>query len=177
MAVSIIVLLVIIIAICIIYYKCRLSYIKKWAISGCVLVLIMVTVSCFIYNYWIPIKYAVLEEEFSEYSSYILVREVHYTGTGWTKVGDERGYFEEEKITDIHILDNPLPGSKMMQYVNTFLCVVEYEGKREVGGLYQKFDTYTILEWYPVYPVVRDSLIPAIFLPKSFMTRKDIPFY
>ena len=86
-------------------------------------------------------------------------------------------YFEEEKITDIHILDNPLPGSKMMQYVNTFLCVAEYEGKCEVEGLYQKFDTYTILEWYPVYPVVRDSLIPVIFLPKSFMTRKDIPFY
>ena len=176
-AISIIIFLVIIIATIIIYYNCRLKGIIKWAILGGSLILIMVLLSCFIYNYWIPVKYALLEEEFSEYNNYILVREVHYTGTGWTKVGDERGYFKEEEIIDIRILDNPLPISKMGQYTNIFLCVVEYEGKCEDNGLKERFDTYTILEWYPIYPVVRDSLIPTLLLPKNFMARRDIPFY
>ncbi|MDY4096029.1 MAG: hypothetical protein SOY47_04810, partial [Lachnospiraceae bacterium] len=40
--------------------EAKIKRLKKWAKSGCVLVLIMVTVSRFIYNYWIPVKYAVL---------------------------------------------------------------------------------------------------------------------
>ena len=40
------------------------------------------------FSFWNrPIKYAIKEDEFNQYSNYILVREVHYTGTGWAMGG------------------------------------------------------------------------------------------
>lgn len=97
--------------------------------------------------------------------------------TGWTQIGDETGYFNEKEIKDIHIIGNLPPAAKMMQNVNIFLCEVEYQGKLEFGPTGEVVDTYLITEWYPVYPVVRDSLIPKLFLPKHFMSKRDIPAY
>ena len=131
----------------------------------------------FISNYWTPVKMAVKEEEFKNYGNVILVKEMHYTGTGWAQVGDKNGFFSKEEVKDIQVLGNEPPFSRMYQYVNVFLCEVEYEGKMEYKPLREIVDTYTIIEWYPVYPVVRDSLIPKIFLPKGFLSKRDIPGY
>lgn len=131
----------------------------------------------FLYHYWIPVKFAVKEEQFKKYENIILVKEVHYTGTGWTQIGDETGYFNDKEIKDIHIIGNLPPTAKMMQNVNIFLCEVEYQGKLEFRPTGEVVDTYLITEWYPVYPVVRDSLIPKLFLPKHFMSKRDIPAY
>lgn len=140
-------------------------------------ILSLLMISMYIYYYWIPVKFTVKEEQFKEYENMILVKEVHYTGTGWTQIGDEAGYFKDEEIKDIHIIGNRPPAAKMIQYVTTFLCEAEYQGKLEFKPTGEVVDTYLITEWYPVYPVVRDSLIPRLFLPKHFMSKRDIPSY
>lgn len=146
----------------------------RFMLFGMILFLIIIK---FLYHYWIPVKFAVKEEQFKKYENIILVKEVHYTGTGWTQIGDETGYFNEKEIKDIHIIGNLPPTAKMMQNVNIFLCEVEYQGKLEFRPTGEVVDTYLITEWYPVYPVVRDSLIPKLFLPKHFMSKRDIPSY
>lgn len=151
---------------------------KKRKIRIMMLVILsLLMISMYIYYYWIPVKFTVKEEQFKEYENMILVKEVHYTGTGWTQIGDEAGYFKDEAIKDIHIIGNCPPAAKMIQYVTTFLCEAEYQGKLEFKPTGEVVDTYLITEWYPVYPVVRDSLIPRLFLPKHFMSKRDIPSY
>lgn len=151
---------------------------KKRKIRIMMLVILsLLMISMYIYYYWIPVKFTVKEEQFKEYENMILVKEVHYTGTGWTQIGDEAGYFKDEAIKDIHIIGNCPPAAKMIQYVTTFLCEAEYQGKLEFKPTGEVVDTYLITEWYPVYPVVRDSLIPKLFLPKHFMSKRDIPSY
>lgn len=144
------------------------------ALSG---IAVLIILSKFIYYYWMPVKYAVKEERFHQYTDCILIEETHYTGTGWRQVGDESGYFSEEEIKDVHITGSCPPYSEMMQSVNVFLCEVNYEGKLEFTPTGEIVDTYTIIEWHPVYPVIRDSLAPKLFLPKSFMSKRDIPSY
>lgn len=146
----------------------------RFMLFGIILFLIILK---FLYHYWIPVKFAVKEEQFKKYENIILVKEVHYTGTGWTQIGDETGYFIDKEIKDIHMIGNLPPTAKMMQNVNIFLCEVEYQGKLEFRPTGEVVDTYLITEWYPVYPVVRDSLIPKLFLPKHFMSKRDIPAY
>lgn len=146
----------------------------RFMLFGMILFLIIIK---FLYHYWIPVKFAVKEEQFKKYENIILVKEVHYTGTGWTQIGDETGYFIDKEIKDIHMIGNLPPTAKMMQNVNIFLCEVEYQGKLEFRPTGEVVDTYLITEWYPVYPVVRDSLIPKLFLPKHFMSKRDIPAY
>lgn len=146
----------------------------RFMLFGMILFLIILK---FLYHYWIPVKFAVKEEQFKKYENIILVKEVHYTGTGWTQIGDETGYFIDKEIKDIHMIGNLPPTAKMMQNVNIFLCEAEYQGKLEFRPTGEVVDTYLITEWYPVYPVVRDSLIPKLFLPKHFMSKRDIPAY
>ena len=131
----------------------------------------------FISNYWTPVKMAVKEEEFKNYGNVILVKEMHYTGTGWAQVGDENGFFSKKEVKDIQVLGNRPPLSERYQCVNVFLCEVEYEGKKENEALGERFDTYTIVEWYPVYPVVRETLLPGCLFPKKFMSKKDVIGY
>lgn len=50
-------------------------------------------IGLFIKVNWVPGKYTVKESDFSQYEPYILVQEVHYTGTGWVQTGDENGRF------------------------------------------------------------------------------------
>lgn len=61
----------------------RISSMKKiWA--GITIMGVMAgIIGLFIKVNWVPGKYAVKESDFSQYEPYILVQEVHYTGTGW----------------------------------------------------------------------------------------------
>lgn len=129
-------------------------------------------------GYWErPVKYAVREENFDQYANYILVREVHYTGTGWTIVGDENGFLETGEIHDIELLGEELPRAKMPEKYNTFLCIVERTGIVKHEAFLEEIDSYQIKEWYPVYPVVRNRLGADIFGCKRYMTQKDMEWY
>ena len=70
-------------------------------VSVIFLFVICILVACILTSWIHPVKYAIHEEDFSDYSEYILVREVHYTGTGWSIVGDTGGYFPSEEVVDV----------------------------------------------------------------------------
>ncbi len=148
---------------------------KVWAIiAGFVCILI---IAFFIKVNWIPEKYAVRISECKDYEPYILVQEAHYTGTGWVQVGDESGYFLAEAYKDIELTNGdalPLMDLYDKDYVNTFLCKVEYRGTVMHDAFENEIASYEILEWYPVYPVLRDTILPDWMYPKGFMTKREI---
>lgn len=132
------------------------------------------------YIRWITGNYAkrfsVVIKDFSDYSDYILVREVHYTGTGWSMIDDKGGYFPSE--VDVILEGEELPEAHTpTERYNTFLCIVEYKGKKEHVAFEEKLDCYVIKDWYPVYPVVRNRLLPQFFYPRRYMTEKDLKGY
>ncbi|MDE5588866.1 MAG: hypothetical protein K2J60_06955 [Acetatifactor sp.] len=53
------------------------------------------------------------------------------------------------------------------------------ERKRNRGiinhdALENEIESYYIVEWYPVYPVLRDTILPDWMYPKNFMTRQEV---
>lgn len=151
---------------------------KKEIWTGIIAVGVMAgLIIMFIKVNWVPGKYAVKESEFSQYEPYILVQEVHYTGTGWVQAGNENGRFLPDEYVDINLTNgNRLPQMEMYRegYANTFLCKVEYEGKIKHNAFEEEIDSYYIVEWYPVYPVLRDTMLPGWLCPKGFMTEKEV---
>lgn len=148
---------------------------KVWVIiAGFACALI---IAFFIKANWIPEKYAVRISECKDYEPYILVQEAHHTGTGWVQVGDESGYFLAEAYKDIELTNGdvlPLMDMYDKDYVNTFLCKVEYRGTVIHDAFENEIASYDILEWYPVYPVLRDTILPDWMYPKGFMAKREI---
>jgi len=128
----------------------------------------------FLKTYWMPAKYSVKEEQFPSYKNFILVRETWHTGTKWEVIGNENGYYKPDDIKNIHLTGEKLPSAKMGYSVNTFLCIAEYEGTVAHVAFSKPIESYKIMEWHPVYPVVRDSLWPPWMLPSGFMTKKEV---
>lgn len=150
---------------------------KNKRITICILALIILIAALFLIANWIPEKYAIRDSEFSDYEPFILVKEVHYTGTGWLQVGNENGYFPKETCVDIDLTNgNILPQMKLYDedYANTFLCKVEYRGKVSHDAFEEQIDSYSIVEWYPVYPILRDTILPNWLYPKAFMTKREV---
>lgn len=137
----------------------------------------LIAVGLFIKSYWLPAKYAIKEGDFENYKPYIIVQEAHYTGTGWVQVGDESGYFSSEAYLDVDLVNGsilPLMAMYNEDYLNKFLCTVEYVGKVEHAAFEEEIDSYYIVEWYPIYPVLRDTMLPSWMFPKGFMTNDEI---
>lgn len=142
-----------------------------------IFIVLLVIIGVFIRLNWIPGKYAIKEEEYNAYSPYILVQEVHYTGTGWTQVGDENGYFSSGDYIDVELVNgNVLPQMEMYNsdYANVFLCKVEYKGEVWHGAFDKEIASYYINEWYPLYPVRRDTILPSWLYPSTFMTDIEV---
>lgn len=136
-----------------------------------------VAAGLFIRSYWSPGKYALKEEDFDNFTPYIIVQEAHYTGTGWVLVGDESGYFSSEDYLDIDFVNRDvLPLMRMYDddHVNRFLCRVEYLGKKKHVAFEDEIDYYNIVEWYPVYPVLRDTILPSWMFPNKYMTVYEV---
>lgn len=141
-----------------------------------IFLLLIISVASFIF--WNrPIRYAIKEDEFNQYSNYILVQEVNYTGTGWTIVGDETGYFSDGQVKDIVLSGKKLPEAKLPDHFNTFLCIIEYQGLVDHGAVEGQVDSYEIIEWYPVYPIVRNGILPSNFYPQNYMRKCDMEKY
>lgn len=139
--------------------------------------LIILTITLFIIVNWLPGKYAIKESDFKNYEPYILAQEVHYTGTGWVQTGDENGYFSSEAYVDIDLTNGSiLPRMEMYneEYTNTFLCKVEHQGKIKHDAFENEIDSFYIVQWYPVYPILRDTILPDWMYPKKFMTKQEV---
>lgn len=150
---------------------------KKIRIIIIAAVLIMAGImGIFIKANWIPGKYAVKEGDFDRYKPYILVQEVHYTGSGWVQTGDESGFFSQEEYADIDLVNGSvLPQMDIYdeEYANIYLCEIEYKGKTKHAVFEDEIDSYYIVDWHPVYPVLRDTILPEWLYPKGFMTKKE----
>lgn len=173
---KIFILMIFILFILILVYRFWKKKHIKFAIS---LVIFAATVLTAFALYWaFPVKYAVREEAFDRYEQFLLVREVHYTGTGWGIVGDESGYFQENQIADVVLEGEKLPeASTPVDYYNTFLCIVKDIGYVEHEAFEEKLACYEVVDWYPVYPVVRNRLLPPQFYPQGYMTKRDLRSY
>ena len=144
------------------------------------LCIILISAKIIVNKNWIPAKYAVKEDDFNHYAPYIIVQEVHYTGTFWVQVGDESGYFSSKAYLDIDLVNGDiLPHMRMYNddHVNKFLCKVEYVGKIEHPAYADEIDSYYIVEWYPIYPVLRDTILPQWLFPKNYMTEEELIHY
>ncbi len=150
---------------------------KKMKIGIILLVLMMILAGgFFLKTNWSPAKYALKENEFINYKPYILIQEVHYTGTGWVQVGEKNGYYLSDSYVDVNLNNGyVLPQMEMYNkdFVNTFLCKVKYEGKIKHDAFEKEVDSYYVVEWYPVYPVLRDTILPGCLYPKTFMTKQE----
>ena len=127
---------------------------------------------------WIPVKYAKMEEDFYEYENAILIKRTFYaTGASWKIVGDSNSFYDKENIHDIWLEkdDNPMREMPLSEYDNTYLCIVKkIEGGKywEEGGEY--FEAYKLIDWYPIYPIKRETVIlPGWLYPAGFLNKYD----
>lgn len=99
------------------------------------------------------------------------------TGTGWSKVGDETGFYSDDKIYDIWIegeVEQPAISTSFGGRQKVYLCKVEELPKlRDIKGI--MCQAYKIIEWYPVYPVIRELIILSDFVyPTGFINIYDM---
>jgi len=143
-----------------------------------IMVLVIVVIGgLFWHRYWIPEKHTVQIEELERDGHYILIKEAYHTGTGWEVVGDRNGYYEGKEKKDIILSGKKLPISEIGHNINIFVCLVEYKGQKEHVAFEELIESYNVIEWYPVYPVVRNSIWPSWMLPKKFMNKQDLSGY
>lgn len=91
--------------------------------------------------------------------------------------GDETGYFADGQAKDIVLSGKKLPGVKFPEYYNTFLCVIDYQGFVDHEAFEEQIRSYEIIDWYPVYPIVRNRILPPGFYPQNYMTKYDMETY
>lgn len=41
----------------------------------------------------------------------------------------------------------------------------------------EQIRSYEIIDWYPVYPIVRNRILPPGFYPQNYMTKYDMETY
>lgn len=139
-----------------------------------VVLIIGVLIIPFIISTRIPVKYAVRLEDLYKYPNSILVKEAWHTGTGWEQVGDATGHFDDEEKEDVNLIGNiPPTVSPGGDHVNTFLCQVQYSGYYKIEGSDIQYKEYKVLEWHPIYPVKRNTILPSCFYPDDYLSKYD----
>lgn len=147
----------------------------KILLFGLPSLLIVMLVAHLIYN-WIPVKNAIKIEDISQYPDCIIVKEAWHTGTGWELIGNENGYLISDDIKDVYLTGiSPPTASIGGEYVNSYLCEVNYLGQDYYPGVGETelYDKYEVVEWFPIYPVKRDTLLPSWLYPQDYLSKGD----
>lgn len=148
---------------------------KKALIILIPIALVMMLILSYIFYFRVPVKHAVKIENVGQYPDSILVRETWHTGTGWEQVGDSTGFFEDALLEDVNLAGNIPPTiSSGGDGVNTYLCRVQLMGSFTIVGDNTPYDEYYVLEWYPVYPIKRDTLLPSWLFSDAYLSRWDM---
>lgn len=126
----------------------------------------------------IPIKNTVKIEEINQFQNCILVQETWHTGTGWEQVGDESGFLQSNQYKDVHLIGD-IPFQKFYAELNrdvnnTFVCSVKYTGNYTIPNTSETYEQYEVLEWYPLYPVKRNTILPDFFYPNDYLSLSDL---
>lgn len=126
---------------------------------------------------WVPVKYTVKEEDFVKCGDFILLKGNYDTGTGWSIVGDETGFYPAKKVKDVWLEGEMKPPKISVSFggpQKVYLCKVEkIPEERDIKG--EMCQAYRVMEWYPVYPVVREPiLLPSWVYPSAFINLYDL---
>ena len=130
-----------------------------------------------------PVKHAIHMEDIHNYANSIIVRQTWHTGTGWEKVGDEHGLYDSYRMIYDVKLDGNIPHIIGMggDHVNVYLCIVIRTGTYSFSGVDvltsendPVFERYEVIDWYPIYPVKRDTILPAWFFSNDYLSKYDL---
>jgi len=138
--------------------------------------IVLIPVAIFVIRTRIPVKYAIKIEDAGQYPNCIIVWETWHTGTGWEQIGDEQGYLASDKTNDVYLVGNLPPSASIGgEHVNSYLCEVVNLGQAAFPAIgdAELFDKYEVLEWHPIYPVKRDTLLPSWFYPQDYLSKGD----
>jgi hypothetical protein len=58
-------------------------------------------------------------------------------------------------------------------HANIFLYIVKYSGNYTLQNSSEVYDEYEIREWYPLYPIKRDTILPSWTYPKGYYSICD----
>ena len=116
-----------------------------------------------------PIKYAVKKESLSG-EDYLICIKTRVTGFDWSVVESTYGY---EGYVELR---GTLPLSEYRNFYprvrfNKFVCFGEFVGDGVFDGY--EYKIFRVDRWEVLYPVTRDSLLPEVFLPKSWLVPMD----
>ena len=140
--------------------------------------LVIVIIIIYLIPAWIPVKYAKMEADFYKYENAILIKRTFYaTGASWKIVGDSNSFYDKENIHDIWLEkdDNPIREMPLSEYDNTYLCIVKKQKEVNTGGEGgEYFEAYKLIDWYPIYPIKRETIIlPECMYPSGFLNKYD----
>ena len=79
-------------------------------------------------NNFFVLIYGFIIEDFIKYGKFILLKGNYDTGTGWSKVGDETGFYNTDKVYEIWIegkVKPPKISTSFAGYQKVYLCKVE----------------------------------------------------
>lgn len=137
-----------------------------------VILLVGVVSAPYIVSTRTPVKYAIRLEDIWQHPNCIIVKEAFHTGTGWEQIGNDSGLFVDTQKEDVYLTGKLPPNDALGEYYNTFVCEVQHTGQYTQLSP-DVFEQYEIVEWYPLYPVKRNSLLPSWFYPKAYLSESD----
>ena len=148
---------------------------RKWR-KKVILVIVVLAISILLIPYIIstrtPVKYAIKIEDVGQYQDCIIVKEAFHTGTGWEQIGDQTGLFSIERKTDVYLTGKTPPMDALGGYYNIFVCEVKHTGQFTQLAP-EVFEKYEVVEWYPLYPVKRDTILPQWLYPREYLSKTD----
>ena len=132
-----------------------------------------------------PVKYAVKIENLNQHPGAIIVRETWHTGTGWEQVGGDSGYFDKKQVDDVKLIGKlPPTVGRGGDHVNTYLCEGWFTGEffdisewvivQQASAGEEVYPIYEVTEWYPIYPIKRDTMLPQWFFPRGYLAKADM---
>lgn len=152
---------------------------KKKAIIAAI-ILTATFAAAWIVKYGTVGRRAVHMEDIQNYSDWIIVREAFHTGTGWEKADGEDKYQSIYEERDVILSGDIPPYAKSAHYeINSFLCIVDFKGYEDHEVFTNPIQSFEIKEWYPIYPVVRNGLLPSRLpiYPKGYLSSKEMEWY
>lgn len=140
--------------------------IKAWWQLIVVLLLIVITI---VFPNYIPVKFAVHDNESIRNGSYVIVKWVRTTGYDWYRLEDSYDNPSEYLKLTGNIPLERFPRFGIREGSNRFICYGNYIDKNLSNE--EKSDTFFVDNWDIIYPIGRNSFRPIA--PKSYIVPYD----
>ena len=119
---------------------------------------------------YVPIKYAVKEQDLHG-NDYYLLKWCRVTGSDWQLIGNQDGLLDEPVYIDVDWDGEPFNlDYDTLSGHNIYVAYGEFSGKYAEVGYGEHIPVYTFNNWDVLYPVKRNA---TNFLPKSYLCGFD----